>query len=567
MRIRALVAACLGLALVSAVARAETPASPPRITQFRDIAASADGGAWLLGETHTAGVGEQPRQSSIWRVAPRSRNGHESAPVDIGAPALAMRAIALSSFDDSLWVVAKDAVLQRQPGGAFATLALATSEDDATIYGATSAFIVPFARKRATIFRPCNPSPCTEVLIVDFEDKTVRQSRIDGWLVGPGVSDDQGGVWALVEILPHYDNHQRADTGYAHFTGSSWDVWTSDASAVPGMQLRGKTTITSRWSSGIARDGNGGFVAANDHELFFVDARGSLASTETIPQPAAGYANALGSNATLDVVRDEGEGAWVVVGGHPYFGSDTSIDPSPALRTLRRADRTWRVETAQTPGWWRRAHDASTPRARAASGGGVLWVLTYDALFRRVDGTWDTYPASGGREGQHDSVVQPLFSLPLNLGYAARNGYRGGFAIGVRPELLLAPQTRPIPYGLGIFAEIATDAGLPARETLLGGGVTANLYEGDVLGLAASAGADARWSAGVATVQPVFSVFGGFRGCKLMCPFDAPFGLRLDIRPAEGAAPMTTTLLASLDMPAFVALDAALLQFFTHGHR
>lgn len=129
--------------------------------------------------------------------------------------------------------------------------------------------------------------------------------------------------------------------------------------------------------------------------------------------------------------------------------------------------------------------------------------------------------------------VLPLVSLPLIVGGTTRPGPNGGgFAIGVRPELIVGlihdrigePRSG---FGFGGYLSALTISGEISRETLYGVGGTLVLYTGD-FGVAVSGGVDGPATGG----SPLATIGGfiGFRGDHDMGDIDLPFGLRVDGR-------------------------------------
>ena len=147
------------------------------------------------------------------------------------------------------------------------------------------------------------------------------------------------------------------------------------------------------------------------------------------------------------------------------------------------------------------------------------------------------------------------FSLPLLLGEdtaIAGPVTSTGFVYGVRPELVFAWVAQnldraPFAIGVGPYAEAVGSTG--TSQVWLGGGASIVGYLRYV-GVALSVGLDADWYHAVPNASPVFGLFVGVRTAGFEWPFDFPYGLRVDVRPAFGPLPTTVIISAQLDLTA-----------------
>jgi len=141
--------------------------------------------------------------------------------------------------------------------------------------------------------------------------------------------------------------------------------------------------------------------------------------------------------------------------------------------------------------------------------------------------------------------LRPRFSLPLELGYTVELDADDGVAVGVRPELIIAPSRRATCLGVGAYLEAMRVA---SGDSALGGGVTVVRY--GELSTALSVGVAVRSLEDEDATQLVVSGFIGWRTPLYPRAFDLPFGLRFDVRPASGIAPTAISATVTLDVVA-----------------
>jgi hypothetical protein len=488
----------LALAVLARIAAADSS-----IVTFLQVAPSRDGGAWLL---------VRAESGELRRVAPDGTMGVVTAPTD-----RAIRAIATSRFDDSLWVVTDGPVLQRTANGAWRRILLPPEGEWAPWFGRTSALVTPIAPDRAVVFRGCGDA-CTDVFAI--AEGASADARRFAVRLGPASADGSGGLWAVIA------------GGYAHLHDGRWDAWADGA--IDRMTMH-RPEIA---ASAIAGDGRGGAIAANDDELATIGADGSVTSRGSIASPHAPHA-------TRAVIAS-GDEALVIteVARHDE-------DPSPSIHHIALAGfHERRVERVSTGPRWRAEHGWGAD-IDAATAGSTLWILSGDAVFYGSDDAWHTI---GGphEEPRHKLLV----SAPLDVGLATRPSAANGKSFGLRPEMIVTFDRVHYPiYGFGPYAEAVVADGEHV-EGVFGAGVTGIVY-GDMWAVALSMGVDARYSNGTTHPQLAASAFIGLREYNMHL-FDAPFGLRIDARPGTSDVPGSVTFSLAIDPVWFVGLGAYL---------
>src|SRR5262245_60397728 len=231
---------------------------------FIQVAPSRDGGAWLL-------VHDPRSDIQVRRVAPDGTLSDVAVPTD-----RAIRAIAASPFDDSLWVVTDGPLLQRTSAGTWRRVLLPVEAKWGVWYGRTNAIVTPIAPDRAVVFRGCGEA-CTDVSIVDAAVSQHDEQRF-GVLLGPAVGDGRGGLWAIVRerrIDQGYEV-QTLPGGYAHLHDGRWDAWTE--AAIDHMDMHPAQIVP----TALAADGRGGAIAVVDDELATIDPAGNVSGRGSI---------------------------------------------------------------------------------------------------------------------------------------------------------------------------------------------------------------------------------------------------------------------------------------------
>lgn len=262
--------------------------------------------------------------------------------------------------------------------------------------------------------------------------------------------------------------------------------------------------------------------------LFF--GSGWLAKTEARSRPSMmfgedafasehGHIDALDDSTNATVWSEESTEPGCVPCRRPRW------DPGEAARALvaTRIDAWMRGHLDGDPS--NRAEVASWPRVTSVSSVAIEPSAEYT---RAANEAW----AEKERRMNRPEVL-PLMSIPLILGGTTRpNANGGGFAVGLRPELVVGwihdrltePRTG---WGLGGYLDATTITGRIAHETFFGGGGTLAGYTGDY-GVALSAGIDAPSTGGSALA--CIGGFVGFRGDHQLGAIDMPFGVRFDAR-------------------------------------
>jgi hypothetical protein len=488
----------LALVVVARVAGAK----PPELA-FIQLAPVRDGSAWAL-------VRERD-DIAIRRVAPDGTLAEVAVPTD-----RAIRAIAASSFDDSLWVLTDGPLLERAADGTWRRVMLAP-EPEWRGWQPTSAAVIPIEPHRAVVVRACGDS-CSEVSMVN-SGSSAEPRRFD-ILLGPAVADGRGGLWTIVHgrVLD-----EARPIGYAHFHDGRWDAWTTASRAFDGMANRHAEIAPSQ----LAADGRGGAIAANDDELATIGADGTITNRGSIAREHA---------VTRGVIA-AGDEALVV-----------SEDPSLVVRHFALSPiRERKIDRVPT---WRAEHGNDFDVVAAGS---TIWIVATGNIFYRSAGAWTTIAGRRAEETRH----KVLASVPIDAGLATRPSAPSGGSIGLRPELILPFDHAKYPiYGVGAYTE-AVIANGDHVEALFGGGITGIVY-GDMWAVALSAGADARYSNGSTHPQLAISAFIGLREYNMHL-FDAPLGLRVDARPGTSAVPGIVTFSLAVDPVWFIGVGAYLV--------
>ncbi|MFT3699832.1 MAG: hypothetical protein QM831_42200 [Kofleriaceae bacterium] len=432
---------------------------------------------------------------------------HISPSGEITVEPVKLDAIAIGP-DDSLWAVSGTRVMHRRSTG------WSTSELPAAAPGPVRLAVT--ATNQVVIARQCPDRNdghfarrCTEVRVVG-QDPIALEGDVEAL-----VADAKGGAWiALVFDVEHGTLPSIRRRAFHHFDGAHWS---------PAQPLGEDPTSLAPFGDGV--------IGASGNDLFTLayDADGNLTKTDR-GRTWPGLAIAVTSRAT------------VVTGMTSACGlcQHEHDDCTPSLVTDTH------VELVPVPGWWRRAQVSCPARIRVAHAGDHLWLVTPQAIFHRDPFGWHTIEADRARDDLNP-LTRQAFSLQGTLG-----GGNGGFAYGLRPELIFTRDVIHPTWGVGPYLELGKNSDFYA-----GGGITVVHYWRE---LAASA------SLGIAGVdhtgfhpQPVGSLFFGFRAFwDTDLPLDAPIGIRVDFRPATGPVPMTVTASLSFDLPSVALLFGAL---------
>jgi hypothetical protein len=504
-------------ALVLLVVSRVAAAKPPELA-FIQLAPTRDGGAWLLVRAFD--------DIAVRRVSPDATLGEITVPTD-----RAIRAIATSPFDDSLWVLTSGPLLERTTDGAWRRVML-PPEPDWRGWQPTSAAVTPIGPQRAVVVRSCGDA-CSDVAVIDADASSADPRRL-GMALGPSVADGRGGLWAVVH--GHGVDLGYEVGGYAHFDGGQWDAWTTASDAFGLIAIHRADFAPTQ----LAADGRGGAIAANDDELATIGPDGAIANRGSLASSREHWANQ-----TRGVIA-AGDEAIVVAEESRHDG----VDPSPVVRHVALASiRELGAERVPVQASWRAEHLYDNILGAAAAGG-TLWIVSGDALFYRNRDGWKTI---AGRGPEHTRKI--LASMPIDVGLATRPAASNGISVGLRPEVIIPFDHFKYPiYGIGPYVEAVAADG-PHVEGLFGGGLTAIVY-GDMWAVSISGGADARYSNGSTHPQLALSAFLGLR--EYNGPwFDLPLGLRVDARPGTSDVPGSVTFSLAVDAGWFVALGYA----------
>ncbi|HEY0251955.1 MAG TPA: hypothetical protein VGC41_10535 [Kofleriaceae bacterium] len=467
-----------------------------------DIAPAQDG-VWLL-------VAEP---AELRHVANDGSIAREQVPHPEG-----MRAIAVGA-DHVLWLATTDSVQRRSPSGTWTTIGLPPTPDG-------TVRIAPLASDRALVARPCHKqrdTTCSELRIVGAETQLVE---VEG-SVESAVSDGRGGAAIVIvsdrQLGSAYVGRPRPM--YRHFDGTDWSE---------PVTLPSDTVAIAQATGGVA------VIAGNVLLAFTSDGTTTTKTERPVQFPGSPIAIAAHGDHRVIVASLRSE-----CGACEHEHDDCT----PTIVTV---DARVTQERVPVPDWWGRAQSACPASGvRVVESDQDLWLLTREAMFHRDARGWHTVEAAGARDDLAP-LTREAFSLQGSVG-----GGNGGFAYGVRPELIVTRDVIHPSFGIGPYLEVGRDSDLYG-----GGGLTLVRY-GHLLAFAASFGVDAiHHDAGHGDSwhpQLVASAFFGFRELwDSDAPLDAPFGIRLDVRPGTSALPTTITASLSFDLPSIAILGTAL---------
>jgi hypothetical protein len=532
--------------------------SAARAESFVQVAADIDGGAWVLVD-RTEHLQPPPLVAPARRIELRriTRDGRATTePTGRDEP---VEAIAVGRDDGALWALTGDAVLLRDRAGTWAALDVPpptapTGESLQAFYA-----IVPLGGDRALVARGCaldritphvlvpqheitgishdaeSPAPasaCAELFIVELGAHRIEPALTIAAHIKAIASDRHGGAWLALS----------RDTygGLAHLDGGAWMAWMHDGDPIDGMTDGGRLVVIppALAARGIEVNGAKTDIPDNVDDLGHAFAESALSG---------------GSR----VIASRGDDVMYISDEHTFGDELDDAECTPSVYVVAHRTPTDAAMSVPTPGWWRRAHRGACPAVlQADAAGGNLWLLSSDAIFTHDGHRWRTIEAAGDHPGVLSDIT-PLLSIPVAFGYSDRDPLDNALTLGLRTEILLARDVRHPAFGIGPFVELATIGG-DTRETFVGGGATVAVYARH-LAFAGSLGFDAVRAGGDWHGQPVVSGFLGHRGrIDRDLPLDAPFGVRVDVRPATDALPTTVSASLSLDAATIAVWAAAL---------
>jgi hypothetical protein len=430
----ALVAAALFAAPTARAAsrEVELPSLPERVVA---LIATADGGAWLLGEAH-----EFPKRPELWRF-----DGAGGPPERIVV--LGNRepdAIVWSPEDGVLWLAGHDFVAVRTASGASHVISIAPCDvRRLSVIGPGQA-----ALARGGVKCPA------EILMLRFPRSTAELSAVPERLVGDGgignlISDGRGGIWAIASAKRDgYPDHL---TGYLHRSEGAWQAfmpnaaWPESLQPPPGLIVAGATPpeLGFDWkASFLVVDGAGGFYFLNDFpDAFYrVSASGQTRRIEGTRLPSGGTTMFWN-----DVAFDETTRALLFLTGgtrgRDMFGPQTTERLRVALFDGERVVR--EEDLPSLPSWGR----DEWLRGSVAGGGGTWWVGYGGLVLRYRAGGWTLFESQQMKarlEGeQHSETLETLsWLVPGALGLSAASAGGGFLASRVHGQPFL-PATAP----------------------------------------------------------------------------------------------------------------------------
>ncbi len=498
---------------------------------FRDIAATVDGGAWLVSQ-----------DNETWHLERVLADGGR-VPVVIGG---IDRIETIATRGETLWILTPDAVVVRSGWKAAATTIRVEipSSMQRTDVAVREPEVTPLGNGRALVMRACAGATtriddCTEVITVDT---TSDSAVVQTWPVqlSRAVADERGGAWMRVAHDPGADLHARGSVGYAHAsTDGVWDLWSFDGMVVSGMTPHDRSDAFPEYVIPAAT----GVIGVSQYNVWPIDEAG--VPRVKLERREIGF---LGVSQLHGVAGSGGE-LVLLTGVHEAccVDDEDNDDVSPALRWVTFAGVERTADRAPAPSWWRDAHREGTPRATLAVAAGVAWILFEDLVMMRV-------PPAGDGEAEWRIVAQRersaevaslagsrhFWSFTTNLGYS-RAGDDDGFAWGLRLERMRTARRKRAQLGTGGFAEVGSLGGRKNAGT----GLSLGLMQ---TGVVASFGASVTQDIADAWhPQFVFSLFLGKRFMLDDGNLEAPVGVRFEIRPGTEDLPTTFMVATSLD--------------------
>ncbi len=470
---------------------------------YQGVAPTADGGAWITADGYAI------------RIDPDGTHHNIEVPVGRTLGALA-------ASGDTVWALGRAGLALRVGGQPWRLVSLPPANARDGEYVAYRGTLTPLGGERILAMRRCYVggwTHCTHAFVVDGD--RVTASNVFNWEIGEPTADGRGGAWAPAR----HGKHLR---GYVRFDGTTWTSWTDREIPIQGMQ-----------SAGASAANPTHVVVAADNALIGLDADRLLwiASTGVVTHRTAVVGDAA-RDEVLCTIPDRSEIS-IVFGAR----SDQVRTPAPlVVRVDARTGARLGSGEIEPPMWWERRHHDGTAPLRCGAAGGTAWIVSRDAVFRRVgDGDWET-------AAEHDvsddelAVTRQVWSLPFAIGGDVDDADTQ-LALGIRPEVIVVPNRLHPRYGLGAYAELSRADG----GTVAGAGLTAALY-GRRFGTALSVGFAGRFEQGDAHRQLVFSAFVGRRAPSEIEFLDTPFGLRVDVRPGTSDVPATVSVMASIDL-------------------
>ncbi len=496
---------------------------------FRDIAATVDGGAWLVSH-----------QDETWRLERVLADGGR-VPVTIAG---VERIDAIATRGQALWILTPDALVVRSGWTATATttrIAIPPSVQRADVVVRAPA-VTPLGDGRALVLRACagaasRVDDCTEAIMVDVAAEIVTR-RWDAQLTR-AIADERGGAWMRVEHAASSDIHAQGTVGYAHASeDGAWDLWSFNGLRVPGMIAHEKSDAFPEFLVPAAD----GVTGISQYNVWPID-EGGVPRTKVERREI----EHLGVSEIHGAASSGGE-VVLLTGIHAACCDDHDEDDvSPALRWITRAGVERAADLAPTPAWWREQHREGMPGAKLAVAAGVAWILFDDLVMMRapIAGDADEHEWRIVAERDRPTDIAPpgsrhFWSFTANFGYS-RAGDDDGFAWGLRVERMRTANRKRAQLGTGGFAEVGSLGGRKNAGTGLSIGL---LRTGVVASFGASVTQDI---ADAWHPQFVFSLFLGKRFMLDDANLEAPAGVRFEIRPGTKDLPTTFMVATSLD--------------------
>jgi hypothetical protein len=192
--------------------------------------------------------------------------------------------------DRSVWAISAREVLTRETATApWRRIDLEPLEERACQewgqYGTHCQEIIPLGGGRGVVLRPAYGALAngdtvlgTQVVVVAADqDKALGAIALPGLLLGPSVSDSEGGFWVMIRRPQKISNSYKPLRGYLHFTSEgSWEMWNNSKEQLEDVEYKGVAAFEiNPEPRKMAPDGEGGFFTVGlNRQLYHIDRAG-----------------------------------------------------------------------------------------------------------------------------------------------------------------------------------------------------------------------------------------------------------------------------------------------------
>jgi hypothetical protein len=193
--------------------------------------------------------------------------------------------------DRSVWAIgAREVLTGATERGPWRRIGLDPLEERACLeweqYGTHCQEIIPLGGGRGIVLRPAYSTGAdgetvlgTQVVVVAADkDEALGSIALPGLLLGPSVSDGQGGFWVMIRRPQKLSNSYKPLRGYLHFASEgTWQMWNNSKEQLDDVEYKGLVPFEIvPEPRKMAPDGQGGFFAVGrpGNKLYHVDADG-----------------------------------------------------------------------------------------------------------------------------------------------------------------------------------------------------------------------------------------------------------------------------------------------------